>query len=199
MSKGDQTRDEILHHALGEASRLGLEGLSIGDLAKGVGMSKSGLFAHFGSKEGLQIAVLQRASDLFGEAVIRPAVGLPRGLPRLQAITENWVNWADSNVIPGGCLFMSATFEYDDRPGPIRDTIVVHLGTLLANLSRATRVAIEAGHLRADLDPDAFAFQWHSLLLGYHVQSRLFRNPNSRPLLFASFEALVQSVRPSST
>ena len=195
MSKGRETRDDILQHALGEATRLGLEGLSIGGLAKEVGMSKSGLFAHFGSKEGLQIAVLQRASALFADAVIRSAIRLPRGEPRVTGINEGWLDWADSNRIPGGCLFMSTTFEYDDRPGPVRDTLVVHMQQLQDHLRRAGAIAVEEGHFRADLDLDSFAFQWHSLMLGYHVQSRFFRSPKARRWMESAFNELVERAR----
>lgn len=195
MSKGRETRDEILEHALGEATRLGLEGLSIGGLAREIGMSKSGLFAHFGSKEGLQIAVLQRASDQFADRVMRRAIPTARGLPRVRAINEAWLDWADSQQIPGGCLFMSSTFEYDERPGPVRDTLTVHMQQLQDNLRIAAAIAQEEGHFRDDLDLDRFAFEWHALMLGYHVQSRFFRNPRARRMMSAAFERLVDDAR----
>lgn len=195
MSKGRETRDEILELAVGEATRLGLESLSIGALARDVGMSKSGLFAHFGSKEGLQIAVLQRASNRFADRVMRRAVTAPRGEPRVHAINTCWLDWADSNAIPGGCLFMSSSFEYDDRPGPVRDTLNVHTQQLQDNLRRAAAIAVEEGHFRDDLDLDGFAFEWHSLMLGYHVQSRFFRDPRARRMMQAAFERLVDNAR----
>jgi len=195
MSKGDTTRNQILRRAMSEASRFGLEGVSIGGLAKEVGMSKSGLFAHFGSKEGLQIAILQRASDQFTSAIIRPAIALPRGEPRCVAMMENWLTWSDSKDLPGGCLFASSTFEYDDRPGPVRDTLVVHIQALHDTLRRAAAIAVEEGHFRADLDIDQFAFSIHSLLLGYHVQARLFRAPNAREMVSGAFQTLLASAR----
>ncbi len=195
MSKGRDTREDILQHALGEANRLGLEGLSIGGLARDVGMSKSGLFAHFGSKEGLQISVLNRASELFGRKVIGESVRHPRGEPRVRAINAAWIAWADSPSIPGGCLFMSSTFEYDERPGLVRDTLVGQMQQLRDNLQRAAQIAVDEGHFRPDLDTEAFAFQWHGVMLAYHVQSRLFRSPDARRLMHASFDALVVSAR----
>lgn len=195
MTKGRETRDEILQHALAEATRLGLESLSIGALAKEVGMSKSGLFAHFGSKEGLQIAVLQRASELFGDRVIRRGIEHPRGEPRVLGINEAWLDWADSNRIPGGCLFSSTTFEYDDRPGPVRDTLTVHMQQLQDHLRRAAAIAVDEGHFRKDLDLGAFAFEWHSLMLGYHVQSRFFRSPRARRWMEDAFTELVRRAR----
>lgn len=195
MSKGRETRQEILQHALAEATRLGLEALSIGGLARDVGMSKSGLFAHFGSKEGLQIAVLQRASQLFGEQVILKGIARPRGEARVLGINQAWLDWADSNRIPGGCLFTASTFEYDDRPGPVRDTLTVHMQQLLDHLRRAAAIAIDEGHFREDLDLDAFAFEWHALMLGYHVQSRFFRAPRARQWMEAAFRELVRRAR----
>lgn len=195
MSKGRETRDEILELAIGEATRLGLEGLSIGGLARDVGMSKSGLFAHFGSKEGLQISVLQRAADRFGHAVMRRAIQAPRGEPRVNAINEAWLDWADSNAIPGGCLFMSTSFEYDDRPGAVRDALTVHMQQLQDNLRRAAAIAVDVGHFREDLDLDRFAFEWHGLMLGYHVHSRFFRNPRARRMMQTAFERLVADAR----
>ncbi len=195
MSKGRQTREQILAHALSEASRFGLEGLSIGALARDLNMSKSGLFAHFGSKEGLQISVLRRAADLYVERVVEPAVAEPRGEARVRALFDNWLDWDDSLAIPGGCLFMSASFEFEDRAGPVRDTLVAHIQLLQDALRRATAIAIESGDFRQDLDVDRFAFSWHSLLMGYHIQSRLLRAPDARALVIDVFDRLVQSAR----
>ncbi len=196
MSKGRKTRGQILKTALSEASRFGLEGLSIGALAKDVGMSKSGLFAHFGSKEGLQISVLTHASDLYVEKVVRPAIIEPRGEARVRALFENWLAWDAGLAVPGGCLFMSASFEFEDRPGPVRDTLVVLIQMLQDALRRAAAIAVEVGDFRADLDIDRFAFAWHSVLLGYHIQSRLLRVPNAQAVATAAFEDLIRSAHP---
>lgn len=195
MSKGRQTREQILRRALSEASRFGLEGLSIGALAKDIGMSKSGLFSHFGSKEGLQISVLHRAADLYVERVVVPATKEPRGEPRVRALFANWLDWDDSMAVPGGCLFMSASFEFEDRPGPVRQTVVALIQMLQDALRRAAAISVEEAHFRDDLDLDRFAFQWHSLLLGYHVQSRLLHHPDAREIVTTSFDRLVRSAR----
>ncbi len=180
---------------MSEASRYGLEGVSIGSLAREVGMSKSGLFAHFGSKEGLQIAVLQQASDRFADAIIRPAIVLKRGEPRVRALFENWLRWSESKAMPGGCLFASTTFEYDDRPGPVRDMLVVHIHSLHDTLRRAAAIAVEEGHFKPTLDINQFAFSMHSLLLGFHVQARLFRAPDAMKMVSGAFEDLLISAR----
>ena len=195
MSKGRATRDQILKHALSEASRFGLEGLSIGALAKDVGMSKSGLFAHFGSKEGLQISVLGRAADLYIDNVVLPAIEEPRGEPRVRALFANWLDWTDSVAVPGGCLFMSAAFEFEDRQGAVRDTLVVQIQLLQDALRRAAAIAVEEAHFRQDLDLDLFAFNWHALLLGYHIQGRLLHVPAARTMAVEAFDRLVRSAR----
>src|SRR5687768_8025264 len=124
MSKGEETRREILGSALSLASEVGLEGLSIGLLAGRVGMSKSGLFAHFESKERLQVAVLEEATRRFVDLVVAPALRAPRGKPRVVALLERWLSWSQQDFMPGGCIFLSASGELDDRPGPARDALV---------------------------------------------------------------------------
>ncbi|HXI20661.1 MAG TPA: hypothetical protein VNH46_06230, partial [Gemmatimonadales bacterium] len=121
MSKGLETRDTILHHATQLASKVGLCGLTIGTLAEDLALSKSGLFAHIGSKEQLQILVLERAAHDFIEAVVRPALREPRGEPRIRALFERWLAWDRDGLLPGGCVFVAAASELDDRPGPVRD------------------------------------------------------------------------------
>ena len=154
MTKGDETRARILRHAAKVASRDGLEGLSIGELATALEMSKSGLFAHFGSKEDLQIEVLRAAAVDFEERVIRPALKQPRGAPRLRALFERWSKWASAPELPGGCIFAGASFELDDRPGPVRDYLVEEERRLLDVLSRSAQLGVESGLFRQDLDCD---------------------------------------------
>src|SRR5712691_7251134 len=120
MRKGANTRHAILTHATGLASQVGLTGLTIGALADHLRLSKSGLFAHFRSKEALQIQVLEHAAASFVEAVVRPALPLPRGEPRMRALFERWLEWDQSGALPGGCVFVAAATELDDRPGPVR-------------------------------------------------------------------------------
>ncbi len=197
VSKGDQTRERILRHAAKVASRDGLEGLSIGELASALEMSKSGLFAHFGSKEDLQVAVLRAASADFQEKVIRPALHEPRGPARLRALFERWERWASSPETPGGCLFAGASFELDDRPGPARDFLVEEQRRLLAVLSRSAQLGVESGLLRADLDCDLLAFQIHGLMLGYHHARRLLRQRNAEAMARKAFEQLLAQAMPA--
>ena len=183
VSKGDETRARILRHAARVASKDGLAGLSIGELATSLEMSKSGLFAHFGSKEDLQIEVLRAASADFAERVIAPALKQPRGAARLRALFERWLAWAADPDVPGGCIFAGASFELDDRPGPVRDYLVEEEQRLLGVLSRSARLgALSSGLLRDDLDCDLFAFQIHGLMLGFHHARRLMRQRNAESM-----------------
>ena len=162
-SKGAATREAILDRAYLIASSAGLEGLSIGPLADAVGMSKSGVFAHFGSREDLQLAVLDLAAQRFGEHTVVPALDRPRGLPRLRAILDHWFDWLRRDR--GGCLLLTAASEYDDRPGPLRDRVVALHLRWRDTLAKAIAMAVEAGELRADLDPLQFAFELNTIAL----------------------------------
>ncbi len=174
VGKGARTKADILELALRRASLVGLEGLSIGTLARDAGMSKSGLFAHFGSKTGLQIAVLHMARDRFARKVVLPAIKQPRGEPRVIAMFDNWLDWTESPQIPGGCLFVNGASEFDDRPGPVRDVLAAAVGAWRSDLSRAASLAVQEGHFRADLDTEQFAFVLHSIMLGYKLDAGLF-------------------------
>ena len=149
MTKGEETRAAILDQAVTMATRIGLEGLSIGSLAGETGMSKSGLFAHFESKQNLQLAVLQTSVDRFISQVVAPALGEARGLPRVRALFENWLAWSNDPGRPGGCFFIAAANELDDRPGPLRDRLVAYQRDWLEALATAARIAVEESHLRA--------------------------------------------------
>jgi len=195
MSKGAETRERILEQAVRIASRDGLEGLTIGTLSSELGLSKSGLFSHFGSKEELQCQVLQTAAALFQENVIRPALTAPRGEPRIRALFDNWLAWADNSDMPGGCVLIAASIELDDRPGPQRDYLLLAHRGRVAALAKACRLAIEAGHFRADLDPEQFAFDFYSITLGYHDHNRLLRDPKSEDRARHAFERLLASCR----
>ena len=195
MGKGQQTREGILQVALNQASRLGLEGLSIGQLATAVGMSKSGLFAHFGSKKGLQMAVLERASSTFIAIVIRPAIREPRGEPRVAALFEGWLTWTARASLEGGCLLASSPWEFDDRPGPVRDLLEDTLSKLHHTLARASEIAVEQGHVHTDLDIEQFAFEMHAIMLGYHIQTRLFRRPDAPQRARVAFNRLLSASR----
>ncbi len=166
VERGERTRRHILDLAVNLASVEGLEGLSIGGLADKLGMSKSGLFASFGSKEELQLAAIEHASQIFIDAVVRKAMIAPRGLPRLWALCDSWLDYAGRKVFRGGCFFAATTAEFDSHPGPIRDRLAALMKEWLSTLEVAVRKAQEAGHLRADADPAQLAFEIHSLFLG---------------------------------
>ncbi|MEL6715868.1 MAG: helix-turn-helix domain-containing protein [Planctomycetota bacterium] len=200
MTKGDHTRTLILEAGMNVAGVEGLEALSIGRLADRVGMSKSGLFAHFRSKEGLQLAVLAYTRDHFIQHVVVPAMSAPRGEPRLRALLDRWLAWgapdADSSR-EGGCVFLQAAAEFDDRPGSVREAVAASQRDWIDALTRATAIAIEEGHLRADLDPAQFAFEMHGVILSFHFQRRLLDEPEALPRTRAAFERLLASARPA--
>jgi AcrR family transcriptional regulator len=195
MSRGEQTHERIVEHACRLASRNGLDGLSIGSLAGELGLSKSGLFAHFGSKEQLQLQVLQSAVARFTDMVVRPALQAPRGEPRLRALFEGWMVWDADPELPGGCLLVAAAIELDDRPGPLRDYLVGAQRAWFATLAKAARLAAEAGHLRPDPAPEQLAFELYSVMLGFHHAKRLLRDPEASPRARAAFERLLASAR----
>ena len=178
LHKGQQTRAAILDAALGMASHMGLEGLSIGALAELIGMSKSGVFAHFGSREELQISVIREYHARFEEEVFFPAIREARGLPRLNALFENWVRRV-SVELDSGCIYISGAVEFDDRPGPVRDALASMVSAWHAALERAIRQAVDAGQLRPDTDPLQMLFEVHGLILALHHDARFLRNPGT--------------------
>jgi AcrR family transcriptional regulator len=195
MSKGEQTREAILERAIALASVVGLEALSIGKLAAATGLSKSGLFAHFGSKEALQIQVLDAAVARFVDTVFTPALKEPRGEPRLRALFENWLTWERSDFLPGGCLFVATAAELDDRPGPVRDHLVLAQRDWLEAIANAVRLAVTEGHFRPDTDPDQVAYEIHCTILGYWHTGRLLRDPRALERARTSFEGLLDRHR----
>ncbi|MBI4636103.1 MAG: TetR/AcrR family transcriptional regulator [Candidatus Rokubacteria bacterium] len=194
-AKGERTREAILNHALALATRIGFEGLTIGRLAGDLRMSKSGLFAHFRSKEALQIEALRLARGRMVEDVVRPALTVSRGEPRLRALFEQWLAWEQSPTLPGGCPFVTASFELDDRPGPVRDFVAQNLQDWIDTLAGAARIAVQEGHFRADLDCDQFAHDCHGIGLAFVQASRLMRDPKARTRADAAFEALLRAAR----
>ena len=195
QTKGEQTRAAILDEALKIASKLGLEGLTIGSLADATGMSKSGLFAHFGSREDLQLAVLDHAAQLYGEKVFVPVLKIERGLPRLRALFERWLDWAEGKAIPGGCPVLAASYEFDDRPGAVRDETARVQEELIVALARAAQLGVEAGHFDADLDVRQLAYELHGIMLAFHLHHRLLRSDESRARALSAFEALLRRAR----
>ena len=190
MQKGLQTRAAILDAALGLASHMGLEGLSIGALAEVTRMSKSGVFAHFGSREELQIAVIREYHTRFEDEVFFPAVREPRGLPRLRALFERWVKRVSVEV-DSGCIYISGAVEFDDRPGPVRDALAAMVRSWQSALDRAIRLSIEAGHLRADTDSLQMLFEIHGLILALHHDARFLRLPGAVDRCRAGFDRIV--------
>ncbi len=193
--KGDQTRDAILEGALKLASRVGLEGITIGMLSEELALSKSGLFAHFGSKESLQLRTLEYAAARFAQVVVMPALAAPRGEPRVRALFEGLLRWPERVPQPGGCVFVAAAVEFDDRPGPIRDRLREIRREWHAFLAGAVRRAIDAGHFRSDLDPQQFAFEVDGIGLAWHHASRLLDDPKAGERAHRAFEALVAGAR----
>ena len=162
LQKGQQTKMAIVDAALGLATHVGLEGLSIGALAEATNMSKSGVFAHFGSREELQISVIHQYFTLFERDVFYFAMQQPRGLPRVKALFANWMRLV-AEEIQAGCIFISGAVEFDDRPGPVRDALATSVQTWLDAMDRAIVMARDCGHLRADVDEQQMAFEIHGL------------------------------------
>ena len=190
MGKGDQTRQAILKQAVALASQLGLDRLSIGRLAETLGMSKSGLFAHFRSKETLQIQTLDFAKAEFVDGVVRPALAQPRGLPRVRALFEHWLAWA--RLAPRqGCVFVAAATELDDQPGRVRDHLVQSQRDWLDVIANCFRTGIAEGHFEAESDPQQFAQDLYGVMLAYHHAARLLRDPDAEARARRAFEALL--------
>ncbi|MCB2017076.1 MAG: TetR/AcrR family transcriptional regulator [Hydrogenophaga sp.] len=191
MQKGQQTKAAIVDAALGLATQIGLEGLSIGALAEVMQMSKSGVFAHFGSREELQISVVREYHHRFEEEVFYPAMSVPRGLPRLRALFDNWMK-RTSVELDSGCIYISGAVEFDDRTGPVRDALASSVSTWLTAMKRAIDMAVEEGHLRADTDADQMRFEIHSLILALHYEARFLHTPGSLQRALTAFEGIVQ-------
>ena len=195
-ARGIKTHGAILQRAVNLASLEGLEGLTIGKLATSLKISKSGLFAHFGSKEDLQCAVVQEAGRIFVETVIRPAFEA-QGLARLRALCGNWLGYAEEKVFPGGCFFAAASLEFDDRPGKVRDLIIDSLKRWLATLEQAVRDAQNAGEINKDVVPRDLVFEIQSLAMGANWASRLFRDDGAfRRIRRAILERIDQAIEP---
>jgi AcrR family transcriptional regulator len=188
------TRDAILHHGVEVAYRVGLGGLSIGSLAAGTGMSKSGLFAHFGSKESLQLEVLDRARTEFTDAVIRPALAAPRGEPRVRALFEHWMISGRVRM-PGGCLFVKAATEFDEQAGPVRDQLVRGHRDLQDAIAQMFRTGISEGHFRADADPEQFASDLNGVMLAFYQANRLLSDPTAETRARTAVDALLRAAR----
>jgi AcrR family transcriptional regulator len=199
VGKGEETREAILERALTLASRIGLDGLSIGTLAEELGLSKSGLFAHFRSKESLVVQLLERAADRYTAVVVKPALAEPAGEPRVRALFERVLRWPQLVPQPGGCVFVAASVELDDQPGAARDLLVRLRKEWLGVVAGAVRRAAEVGDFRRDVDPEQFAFEMEGIALACHHAGRLLRDPRAVKRARQAFETLVASSRARSS
>ena len=190
-TKGERTRAAILDEGVRIVSQAGLDGLTIGTLAEATGMSKSGLFAHFGSRDELLLAVLAHGRDRFTEIVLKPAMDHPRGVPRLRAMFVNWLDWTESADLPGGCPMIGGAAEYDDRPGAVRDALASGQRAWIEVLQRVVNQAIEQGQLAPDTDPEQIAFEMFGIALVVHHHRRLLGYTKARSRALEAFEALV--------
>jgi AcrR family transcriptional regulator len=194
VGKGELTRQTILERARVLASEVGLEGLTIGQLADALDMSKSGLFAHFASKEGLQLAVLENAAAVFVDAVVRPALKAPRGEKRVRALFERWLGWP-AKAGTRGCLFVSAATELDDRPGPARELLVRQQRDWLDTIAHVVRTAVAEGNFRGELDVEQFAHELYGIMFMYQHAARLLADPKAEKRARTAFDRLVRSAR----
>lgn len=190
-TKGERTRRAILDEALQLASVVGLEGLTIGTLAERLGLSKSGLYAHFKSKDALQLAILQHGADHFIATVIHRSLSLSDPVHALRAIFDGWIEWSGEKMA-GGCLFVTAIVEYDDRPGPVRDFLVELHRRWLGFMASGAARAVSAARFRADLDVEQFAQDINGVLLAYNQARRLLRDPDAETRARRAFERLLE-------
>ena len=193
MVKGKDTKNTIIETGLEMASQLGLECVTIGNLSKVMEMSKSGLFAHFQSKENLQIDILNYAAEDFRQYVILPALKTERGIPRIRDLVDRWIEWGDK--LSGGCIFVSAGMEYSDRPGKVREALLKQQEEWIDSLSRIAQSAVKAGDFRKDIDCEQFAFDLYSLLLGYHYYYKLLNDIKTKQRQQVAFERLLDTYR----
>ena len=187
QAKGQQTKAAIIDAALRMAAQVGLEGLSIGALAEAMSMSKSGVFAHFGSREELQISVVREYYARFEQEVFAPAMGLSRGLPRLRALFEHWMRYTSAEL-DSGCIFISGAVEFDDRPGAVRDALVAAVGAWMDAITRAIVQAREEGHFPPKADERQIAFEIHALILALHYEARFLQRSGSTERALRGFD-----------
>ena len=190
LAKGQQTKAAIVDAALGLATQIGVEGLSIGALAEVMQMSKSGVFAHFGSREELQISVIREYHDRFEGEVFYPALQQPRGLARLRAMFANWMQ-RTSIEIDSGCIYISGAVEFDDRAGPVRDALAGSVLTWHAAMKRAIQQCKECGEIQPDVNEDQMLFEIHGLILALHYEARFLRTPGSIDRANAGFDSIL--------
>ncbi len=191
MTKGSDTRNSILASGLEMASQYGLEDVTIGNLAKTMDMSKSGIFGHFQSKENLQLMIVNYAVQHFTDTVILPSLKVERGIPRIKAMIDNWVNWG--NGLSGGCIFVSASIEFSDRPGVVQEALLGYQNAWLDSLAKLAESAIKAGDFRPNIDVNQFAFELYSLILGFHYYHRVMRDAHTKQKQEKALDKLINS------
>jgi AcrR family transcriptional regulator len=193
MTKGKDTKNMVLEAGLDMASQLGLECVTIGNLAKATNLSKSGLFAHFQSKENLQVEILNHAARVFSEGVIIPALKTKAGIPRIRALVNNWIQW--TSELTGGCIFVTASADFTDRPGRVRDVLLNQQKEWIDCLKRIAQSAVAVGDFRKDIDDDQFAFDLYSLLLGFHLYFNLLDDAEIRKRQEAALARILNSYK----
>jgi AcrR family transcriptional regulator len=196
MAKVASTRERILDQGIALMSRAGLEGVTLGVLADQVGMSKSGLFAHFRSKEEVQISLLEHTAVVGAAHIIAPSMQKPEGLPRLKALVSNWFGWAPRAGLPGGCPVAAGLFEFDDVEGPVRNKILQMEAEWRGLLTRTVGEAVSLGHLRADLDAVQFVWELCGIYLSHHAAQRFLKSPDADRRAQIAFEALLARAAP---
>jgi len=185
------TRERILDAGLALASEVGLQGITIGSLARAVDLTKAGLYAHFDSKDDILLGILRTAVERFVEDGIQPALRRTPGLGRLRALFDAWLEWSKAPPLPGGCVFISSAAELDDRPGPLRDYLVEVQGEWAGLLGREVKAARERGELSADVDPRQFVFEMYGSILAFHYHARLFEDRNAETRARWAFQELL--------
>lgn len=195
--RSSPTRERILQQGLALMSQEGLSGVTLGQLAERVGMSKSGVFAHFRSKEEVQIGLLEDSTRLATHSVVEPALREPEGLPRLEALMHHWLGWAQRAGLPGGCPVAAAMFELDDAEGPVREKVLAIEAELRDLLRKIVRQAIDRKHFRADVDVDQFVWELCGIYLSHHVAQRFLRHADADTRARTAFQALVERARPA--
>jgi len=189
MTKGEDTKKAILATGLDMASQIGLEQVTIGGLAKEAGLTKSGLYAHFQSKEALQIEILEHAGQLFAASVLIPALQVKAGISRIKQLVENWNRWNEE--LSGGCIFVSASNAFRNTPGKVRDFVVAQQQIWLSSLQQLAQSAIECKDFRADADKEQFAYELYSFLLGFHLFYKLMNSENPKARQNKALERLI--------
>lgn len=193
MGKGEATKQAILDHAMKIASAIGFDGISIGGLAHDLNLSKSGLFAHFRSKETLQLQVLDMAGTRFSEFVVQPAMKESRGIPRIRKLFNNWLHWIKVECTRGGCVFVAAASELDDKPGPVRDRLVSLQMSWHNSLADLARDAIAENHFKNRIDPLQFSQDIYGIMLSLHYHTRLLRDLVAEDRAIYAFETMLKN------